>query len=1021
MKKRQLAILIAIASVLVASSIILCVFLLNRENIAKAEKQYEGTYNSFTTQECDSFMKIDGTLDEEQWQDKAWFHNTGYNVDDTSFPSYDATAFLTDKGVYVAYKLKDSNIVCNGQKNMKKNSCFYIRVTAYQDGEAIGSTYDYQKATFVDMGCGIKGFTNVDRAVVVDGNLNSENTKGATMEAFFSWESLNIDPEQGVPTEVGIIPDYYCVLPGEEVVTYIGSVGGGQGYKGEYKYIFDENGYRDADKDGAVLGCAKNGHTKTPGWDLSKEQEGIVESYNISTTELLFFKDIYAKNMIVEATIIPTSDYQPYASLTRAGFAFVTEGGIYGAACAVTKKDVDCSYETGIFSNVRLFTRIPSGTTINTTHTATAYKNMTNKPGVKLTVVKYMDTYIYFMDGNFMGVEQMPSCAGEVYPALYAVSAGVIFKDYSCREITETDMLDYLNNYDVYRVKTELASGGGNVSVSQNYIKKGENVDVSIVTNKGYEIESVQINDQEKLASLKKTAVDGTFTLDNVRENKNVKVKFAKSGGAKHKLTVLATGDKGFSAELVMTMKSNGLLTHRENLSSGRETVIELPAGTYAVKVIAEGYVIYTTQVNLNKDRTVSAKLKTSAFPEKITVNDTSLTSNRDKFDFSKEGEGKVSTSLASNGKLAPLYFNQTAKDFVVTAKIAYTTNFKTGADYQPDLMGGFFLNEGSTNTWIMAWKDGVRYRGLKTSSSRLTGLTSTNYLVYPEPIPVEFTLVKLGAKVYLYFNGIYGGEMNYTELGPNLDPNKEVAIGLVMLADKNADIEFSNYSLQTGDAIAKKYIEAHKPGNVVSKKLSINPMFAEYNMLGAKAYASATTNFNVTADKVSGSYAMDSRLKTMWLYSAQGSSTALVSAKIKYSSDFKANVDYQKDLFGGFSVASETNLGWIMANQKGTHITGSQRDRDLLEQDVLVWNGTDTPKEVTLTLAVQDRYIYVYFDGVFVKRYVKSAIVDGADKDTKLIYGLRMNTDKAADIEFSDISYTEDANKVSEYISSHK
>ena len=1019
MKKRQLAILIAIAAVLAASSIILCVFLLTRENIARAENQYEEDYSSYSIHKCDDFMNIDGVLDEEQWQDMEWLHNTGFGMDDPV--SYDVTAFPTSKGAYVAFKVEDSNIVYNGEKNMSNNTNFYLRVAGYQDETMFGSLNHYRKGSRINVGCYASPFTDFDRAIVVDGEVNSGKTKGAVLETFFSWESLGIDTSKGIPTQVGVLPIYLAMLPGQESLTLIDSTGVESTYNSGYAFMFDESGYLGTDKDGAVVGCAVNGHTRTPGWDLSKEQEGIVEAYTPSDKEFLYFKNMYAKNMIVETTLIPTSNCLEHAKTTRAGIAFVNSGGVYGSVCAVMREDKECSYDTGVFSEVCLFTSVPSSETINTIHDETRYKNTNTQPGVKLTVIKYGDTYISFMDGNFMGVQVMQSCAGEVYPALYSCATGAIFKDYSCKEITEADMLKYLNDHNVYQVKTQLASGGGRVEASQNYVAKGSSVDVSIVTNKGYVLESVKINDKEKMSSLKKSAEDGTFTLDDISRNYDVNVKFAKHTGTNSKLTVLATSETNLSAELIVTLKSNGLIVYKNNIRTNENMTIEFPPGTYHVKIKAEGYVIYKTQVNLNKDKTMKAALQASAFPEKVTVNGKTLPSNRKMYDFTKEADGKVSTSYASGSKLRPLYFNKTAKDFVVTATINYTTDFIDGIDYQKDLMGGFYLHDGTNFAWIAAWRNGLAYRGLQKSSSRLKDLASIDYLLYPEPVSVEFTMVKSGAKVYLYFNDALIKEMNYTELGPDLDPNKEVAIGLTMLADKTADIQFSNYSLQTGEAAVKKFFEAHKVGSVKSKKLSANPLFAEYNMLGVKNYQSALNSFNVFADKVTGSYAMGSPKKNLWLYSEQGSTTALVSAKIRYSSDFKEGIDYQPDLFAGFSLASESNYGWIMAVQRGTHVTGSMRDESLVKDYVLLWNGTDTPKDVTLTLAVQDRYIYVYFDGVLVKRYMKSAIVEGADQNTKLIFGLRMNSDKEADFEYSEITYTEDAKKVSEYISTHK
>ena len=71
-------------------------------------------------------------------------------------------------------------------------------------------------------------------------------------------------------------------------------------------------------------------------------------------------------------------------------------------------------------------------------------------------------------------------------------------------------------------------------------------------------------------------------------------------------------------------------------------------------------------------------------------------------------------------------------------------------------------------------------------------------------------SIAKKGDEVYIYFNGELAGTKKWSKVAPAISVNSEMALGLYMVADKTADIEFSNYKVSTGTSAAASYINKH-------------------------------------------------------------------------------------------------------------------------------------------------------------------------------------------------------------------
>mgnify|MGYP000908393844 CR=1 FL=1 len=130
---------------------------------------------------------------------------------------------------------------------------------------------------------------------------------------------------------------------------------------------------------------------------------------------------------------------------------------------------------------------------------------------------------------------------------------------------------------------------------------------------------------------------------------------------------------------------------------------------------------------------------------------------------------------------MSPLCFAKVGRDFVVEATISYTTDFKDGGSYQTDLMGGFAFSDGNNTNWIVAKTTGYVSTGWKYS----TGLIDYEILTYPKKRPVKFAVAKRGEDLYIYFDNVFAKKVKWSEVAPDISANSEVAIGLIMIADK--------------------------------------------------------------------------------------------------------------------------------------------------------------------------------------------------------------------------------------------
>ena len=238
--------------------------------------KYTTDYHRVFTDECDDFMTIDGKLDEEVWTNKKYVTNAFPVPGLVNDVSLKYTVHATEKGLYIGSTVNDTDFRCV-RPFSKSDSNWKVYVAP--DGATVNNQA-YVKSFQIDY-AGVRSAqaAKVSSAVSVDGEVNSGNTRGASMEAFVTWEQLNIDCsgyEQGYPDKIRAYVTYTIVSGSSRESSRVISSAFTGAAKPSMYYLFGAEGYVNADRDDAILGDAPNGFAKTSGWDLSGD--GFVES-----------------------------------------------------------------------------------------------------------------------------------------------------------------------------------------------------------------------------------------------------------------------------------------------------------------------------------------------------------------------------------------------------------------------------------------------------------------------------------------------------------------------------------------------------------------------------------------------------------------------------------------------------------------------------------------------------------------------------------------------------------------------
>ena len=503
-------------------------------------QKYEYTYSSYYDGPNDPDILIDGNLTEDCWQNKKWFTNRFCADIKDNMPMISATAFNTGYGTYIGVKIRDNNIIYSGMLDLEKNSVLEFYFYANKN-DVVTKDNDYSqcRAFMMDYACDLYSTgERMKRAVVVDGEFNSGETKGATFEIFIPWAELGIDVSKGeIPKLFYMLPEYRPVLKGKtkntllynaplNLMNHIGSF-----------YLFDENGYTDQDEEGAIVGDSIYGTAKSGGWDIENVANKEVAVTKGMGNNTIFFKEAYCENFEAEATLYPMGGNSG-DTWWSGGFAVVSlNGGInYMMMLDMSNSRLqptkDGKYTLKTYSLNTLETREEPYVWRQKAKAVKANPDVhgTSVPaelGTKFKIIKYGTTVCYFVNDVFLYAETLDLLQGSFYVGLFNMNGFCAYKNLSFKEYSGEEADAALKALDIYKVDLSV-SGGGDAKLECNYVKSGDGnaAKIDLTCYSGYTLSEVKCDGDDITDDVKENAVDGVYDLEGISKDIEVNVEF---------------------------------------------------------------------------------------------------------------------------------------------------------------------------------------------------------------------------------------------------------------------------------------------------------------------------------------------------------------------------------------------------------------------------------------------------------------------------------------------------------------
>ena len=394
------------------------------------DNDYRGNYDPETEGSWTEDIVIDGKLDDELWQNKSYY-TCGYAEDpENLYATYRLTAFPGETGVFIGGQSYDTDIRRTdsyGSFAPDYNTGWEIYFFCLEKGtdQTIEQPTVIRDYVMVDANGSIVFMTGLRGAgeVYVEGEIGSGETGGMSFELFIPYTELGVSTENGTPDVFNMLPIYRTYLPGSSMATRMSLNPFPWIYTPGY-YRFDQNGYQNADAEGAVVGDMPSGFAKSANWDVSRESEGIVESKGVQW-QFIYFRDIYAANAIVKTNVrlkgTLGNDSDPKAGLmvmdtSQNYFSFFLNDNYFDD-------------EADAFTGLSYTTLLSSGWTMQGVGT----DEMLDEPleEVQLVMVKRGASFDFYANGKKVYSCTQTAFTSSVYVGFYSLSANAVYSDYA--------------------------------------------------------------------------------------------------------------------------------------------------------------------------------------------------------------------------------------------------------------------------------------------------------------------------------------------------------------------------------------------------------------------------------------------------------------------------------------------------------------------------------------------------------------------------------------------------------------
>ena len=545
--------------------------------------EYQWTYDQPFVGEMDADMKIDGKLTEERWKDKNWIEQTERGI------TMRATATYTEKGLYIAATAKDPRMIWNGIRDYANNSSFRFYVISNQAEKFY--VLDCVNFYVDEITAGCRQQTRFTAKAVK--SKDEEGNNVLTAEFFSTWEDLHFT----VKEETGM-PDFARIVPAYRYVEAIDSQDNGYvmptfcALDSNYIYnsvAFDENGYINGDVEGAELGNAKNGFTKTDAWDTSNvlgDENGENKSVRAlhGERQAIFFKDIYSDRYAYSFEM-KLEDFAEDHARSGGGACDMKSATEFNALRVDMESFLSSGKKTVEYSRLDFYVDGFNITYLNSLQQAAS-------DTVKLTVIKDNAKYYYIFNDKYAASVQLPWLNGKTCPGLFAYNGIVEFTNWSATDYSgaENDAAfkELLDGY-AHAINVPLNVSGGTVSVDKIAVPHGSDEDVTLTVraNRGYILSDIIVNGQSKYDEWIPKMENGEIVISDIKESMKIDVVFSAmptEGTIRVMGTAKRTNGSALAGlEYVAADDSGTVSIYGSASSSGVVDLALLRAGTYEI------------------------------------------------------------------------------------------------------------------------------------------------------------------------------------------------------------------------------------------------------------------------------------------------------------------------------------------------------------------------------------------------------------------------------------------------------
>lgn len=740
---------------------------------------YDMTYEKPFSSATDDFMKIDGVLDEEEWQGQNKMVHSSDGI------TLSATTVFTQKGLYIGLEALDDNIQWYIRSAFDTNSSFEVQLV--KEGEPtydVNNGWEFHPTRNRNFSIDAKTSrsyreTPYTAASKVDGELNSGNTRSLSAEIFVTWEDMNYTQEElnenGCPDVIRMYVSYRKVI-GENsgdnkdiIPSFM------QKHRFDTYFKFGAQGLKTV-YSSSVMGNADNGVAASDCWSI--DDAAVTAETEENRTQVLWFRQGYSSDFIAETDVkihVPSDGYYPSAGLI--GLAgqdvlnvYTANGrGITDNAAGSRKILLNTARKTdGLqwLGDVRLNETVEE-----------AYSSDT----INLKIIKRGGQFYYFYNDTYWDSEYIDTLSGKVYAGLYT-NDGATFTNYSFTDYSDkTLQLDEILSEYVYFVSAPGVTARGNVQSDKLAVKKGDSVTLTISPASNYFLTAITNNGADIYDDVAAGLSDGKYTFVPSADVAIAATFTPFPAEAAVDVLIPVRGTENaepvLSAKYVITCDNRTMYYTGENNSRGN-VVVTLPkagsyevggrsitvSGNYAVRISAEGYHDVTASFTLN-DSTVSTSIdgeEESVAEDKaftMTVNAIKVRYGTVTVNGVKvEGSGtllyneETDNYYSSASNVNQYFTSAVASEYVARANISFSQMVNQGTDP----VAGIGITSGAKTIVLKScrWEENrlcIAIGDSGTTTSYEIAVTDFTHDIGESSGTLEFTVVRYDNIIYIF------------------------------------------------------------------------------------------------------------------------------------------------------------------------------------------------------------------------------------------------------------------------------